>query len=176
VGYAGGSTADPTYRNIGDHTETLQVDYDPSVVTYEDLLAVFWEVHQPDRRSWSRQYMSAIFTHDDEQQRLATESMQQTARRLGKTLYTRILPFTGFTLAEDYHQKYYLRGAHDIYREIQARYDSPQAITDATAAARINGFLGGYGSREDVAAVQDALQLSPGSARRLTDSAGSANR
>lgn len=176
MGYAGGTTAEPTYRNIGDHTETLQVDYDPAIITFEDLLAVFWDGHQPDRRSWSRQYMSAIFTHDDEQLRLAAESMQQTARRRGKTLYTRILPFSGFTLAEDYHQKYFLKGSHDIYREIQARFDSPRAITDATATARINGLLGGYGSRDDAAALQDTLQLSPGSARRLMDSAGSANR
>lgn len=176
MGYAGGTTAEPTYRNIGDHTETLQVDFDPSVVTYEALLAVFWEGHQPDRRSWSRQYMSAIFAHDDEQLRLATESMAQAARRLGKTLHTRIVPFSGFTRAEDYHQKYFLKGTQDIYREIQARFDSPRAITDATATARINGLLGGYGSREDAAALQEVLQLSPGSARRLTDSAGSANR
>lgn len=151
------------------------MDYDPAVVSYEALLAAFWEGHRPERRSWSRQYMSAIFTHDSEQQRLATESMEQTARRLGETIYTRILPFTGFTLAEDYHQKYYLKGSHDIYREIQARYGSAQAVTDATATARINGFLGGYGTKDEVAALQESLQLSAGSFRRIMDSAGPAN-
>ena len=176
MGYAGGTTAAPTYRNIGDHTETLQVDYDPTVVSYAALLDVFWKSHQPDRRSWSRQYMSAIFTHDAEQQRLAEKSMEETARRLGKTLHTRILQFTGFTRAEDYHQKYYLKGYRDIYREIQARFATEQAITDATEAARMNGYLGGYGSPDGVDALQAVMQLSPGTLQRLKDSAGSANR
>ena len=70
VGYAGGETRNPTYSHIGDHTETVQVDYDPRRITYEDLLVIFWESHSPRERAWGRQYMNAVFFHD-EKQRLA---------------------------------------------------------------------------------------------------------
>jgi len=59
VGYAGGSTSSPTYRNIGDHTETIQIDYNPKEISHEELLDVFWRSHSPEVKSWSRQYMSA---------------------------------------------------------------------------------------------------------------------
>lgn len=175
VGYAGGTTPAPTYRDIGDHSETIEIDFDPEIIDYAQLLDLFWKGHQPQRRSWSRQYMSAVFVHNEAQRRLAEATQAAFSRRLGKTIHTRILPFTGFTRAEDYHQKYFLKGYRDIYREIQARYDTERQMTDATAAARVNGFLGGYGSVDDVTAVERELALSPGTVRRLKDAAGTAN-
>jgi peptide methionine sulfoxide reductase MsrA len=61
VGYAGGMKKNPTYRSLGDHTETVQIDFDPSVIPYGELLAVFWESHEPGSSTWSRQYMNAVF-------------------------------------------------------------------------------------------------------------------
>ena len=71
VGYAGGRLKAPTYTHIGDHTETVQVDYDPAQITYAELLEVFWQGHNPRSRPYSRQYMAAVFYHNQEQKELA---------------------------------------------------------------------------------------------------------
>jgi peptide-methionine (S)-S-oxide reductase len=106
VGYAGGTTVDPTYKTMGDHTETLQVDFDPSRISYGELLDVFWTSHRPTSPPLSRQYMSAILFHNEEQRRAAEESRDRMAKTFGN-VYTRIAPFERFYLAEEYHQKYY---------------------------------------------------------------------
>ena len=79
MGYSGGSRKDPTYNSLGDHTETLEIDFDPARVSYKELLEVFWKNHSPRTASWSRQYMAAVFVHDDEQKRLAGESRDRVA-------------------------------------------------------------------------------------------------
>src|SRR5262249_18399740 len=67
VGYTGGTSKDPTYYSLGDHTETLQIDFDPTVITYEQLLEVFWHTHNPCAQPWSRRYMSTVFYHGESQ-------------------------------------------------------------------------------------------------------------
>ena len=109
VGYAGGAKANPTYYALGDHAETIQIDYDPTRISYEELLNVFWESHNPTSPSWSRQYMSAIFYHNEEQQRLAQDTKARQEAKLGTKIYTEIVPYTQFYLAEDYHQKYHAK-------------------------------------------------------------------
>ena len=67
----------PTYHNIGDHTETVQIDYDPSLISYEQLLDIFWNSHDPTRNSRPGQYMRAVFFHDDRQRQLGQNKSQQ---------------------------------------------------------------------------------------------------
>lgn len=150
VGYAGGKKKDPTYYSLGDHTETIQIDYDPTQISYKELLDVFWKSHSPTSRSWSRQYMAAVFYHNAEQRKLAIESgNRETVKRKGK-IYTEILSFTGFYLAEPYHQKYWLRQERDLMKEFSVIYPNNEDFVNSTAAARLNGYLGGYGKLEDL--------------------------
>ena len=100
VGYAGGQTKDPTYRSIGDHSETIQIDYDPTRLSYRKLLSIFWQSHDPTSPAWSRQYMSAIFYHNDEQRMLALETRALEEKRRNKRIQTEIVPFGKFYLAE----------------------------------------------------------------------------
>ena len=179
MGYAGGTKRNPTYQSLGDHTETVQVDYDPSRITYEQLLAVFWDSHSPTHRPSSRQYMSIIFYHNDEQRRLAEASKARGYREpaSGRAkrkahLYTEIRPFTAFTLAEDYHQKYYLRGARELAREFAAIYPKEADFVASTAAARVNGYLGGNGTPEALKAQIDSFGLSPARRKALLERAG----
>jgi peptide-methionine (S)-S-oxide reductase len=74
VGYAGGEREAPTYRKMGDHTETVQVDFDPLRISYERMLEVFWESHDPAAGSWSRQYRNVIFFQNDRQREAAQRS------------------------------------------------------------------------------------------------------
>ena len=93
---------------MGDHTETVQVDYDPERITYDQLLEIFWESHQPTSRNSSRQYMNVIFYHDEHQRRLATTSQNAVEQKTSGTIRTKVLSIQSFTMAEDYHQKYIL--------------------------------------------------------------------
>ena len=99
----------PTYHDLGDHSETIQVDYDPAQISYAQLLEVFWTHHNPFTPLWSRQYMSAILYHNEEQRRLALESKSQLEARRGARVHTQIVPAGQFYLAEDYHQKYLMK-------------------------------------------------------------------
>ncbi|RJP17919.1 MAG: peptide-methionine (S)-S-oxide reductase [Candidatus Abyssobacteria bacterium SURF_5] len=117
-GYAGGDVENPTYEQVTSgttgHVEAVQVYYDPSRVSYEQLLEVFWKQIDPtdaggqfvDRGS---QYRSAIFYHDQEQRRLAekTKEALDKSGRFDRPIATEIRPFTNFYRAEDYHQDYY---------------------------------------------------------------------
>jgi len=165
VGYAGGTKKYPTYHDLGDHSETIELDYDPARITYQQLLDVFWKGHNPASRSWSRQYASIIFYHNDAQRRLAEESRERVASGLHSTVYTEIVPYSGFTLAEDYHQKHSLRQYPEFMQNLQRIYSSNREFVDSTAAARLNGYLGGEGSYETLAQELDDLGLS--SARKV---------
>jgi peptide methionine sulfoxide reductase msrA/msrB len=117
-GYTGGNKENPTYEEVSSgttgHVEAVQVYYDPSKITYEELLDYFWKHVDPtdaggqfvDRGT---QYRSAIFYHDEEQKRLAEKSKEALSKsgRFDKPIVTQILKFTKFYEAEDYHQDYY---------------------------------------------------------------------
>jgi peptide-methionine (S)-S-oxide reductase len=116
VGYAGGSTSDPSYEQVCSgttgHAESVDVWFDPSIISYSELLRTFWSVHDPttrDRQGWDfgSQYRSAIFVHDAEQERLAIASRDEHQGLLSKPIVTEIAPASMFYDAEDYHQRYF---------------------------------------------------------------------
>jgi peptide-methionine (S)-S-oxide reductase len=119
VGYAAGHTENPTYREVCSgmtgHTEAVLVVFDPAVISYADLLKVFWENHDPTQgmrqgNDVGTQYRSGIYVFDDEQRRLAEASRDLYQSRLSAagrgTITTEILPAPTFYYAEDYHQQY----------------------------------------------------------------------
>jgi len=169
VGYAGGTQPDPTYHNLGDHSETVQMDYDPSRISYEELLVVFFASHRPAQPSHSRQYASFIFVHNEEQRRLALLAKEREEARLGNKLYTEIVPAGTFYLAEEYHQKYYLQGQREVTKELRAMYPDFGDFVNSTAAARLNGLAGGHGTRAQFEAELDSYGLSPSAREKLLD-------
>ncbi|CAH2032014.1 peptide-methionine (S)-S-oxide reductase MsrA [Trichlorobacter ammonificans] len=118
VGYTGGRTEQPTYRQVcGDgtgHAEAVEVTFDADRISYEQLLALFWECHDPTQLNRQgpdigSQYRSAIFVHTDEQRRLAEESRERLAMsgRYRRSIVTEIVPAGIFWEAEEYHQQYH---------------------------------------------------------------------
>ena len=160
VGYAGGKAKNPDYGHMGDHTETVQVDYDPARISYERLLEIFWQSHRPDERNWSRQYMNAVFYHDERQKAAAKASKAAVEKKTGKNVRTEVLPVRSFTLAEDYHQKYLLKRYADLKSELTRIYPNHRDLVDSTAAARLNGYAGGHGGPEKLSVEMDMLGLS----------------
>jgi len=167
VGYAGGSKENPTYYSLGDHTETLQIEYDPDQISYQELLDVFWNSHNPARPSYSVQYKSIIFYHDEEQKRLALESKAREEEKRNANIYTEMVPYSRFYLAEDYHQKYYLSHVPDLNKELTAIYPDGNDFDNSTAVARVNGYVGGNGDIETLQQEIDSYGLSPTAKQRL---------
>ncbi len=119
VGYAGGEKINPTYYDLGYHSETIQIDYDPEKITYPQLLQIFWDNHNCTLESFSRQYMSIVFYHNLKQRDAAIQSMQEQEKKLDTKLVTEILPLTQFYRAEDYHQKFRLQQNEEISGELK---------------------------------------------------------
>ena len=119
VGYTGGNKENPTYEQVCSHTtghaEAVEVVFDPSVVTYSQLLDVFWSIHDPTQMNRQgpdigSNYRSAIFYHSEEQKVAAEESLkrqQESPRFRGKKIVTQIVPAAAFWPAEEYHQQYF---------------------------------------------------------------------
>ena len=160
VGYAGGEMEGPSYGKMGDHTETVRVDFDPKRITYTQLLEIFWDSHRPTSRNWSRQYMNAIFYHDDEQHRLAMESRARVKQKNGGTIRSEVLPLRSFTMAETYHQKYMLKQHSRLRGELSRTYPIHQDFVASTAVARLNGYAGGNGKRDQLSREIEMLGLS----------------
>jgi peptide-methionine (S)-S-oxide reductase len=118
AGYAGGEIKDPTYRQVASgntgHAEVARITFDPSIISYEQLLEVFWHTHNPTTKNRQGpdvgpQYRSAIFFHNEEQEVTAKKSLQKTDKSdlWEDPIVTEIQPLTNYSEAENYHQNYY---------------------------------------------------------------------
>jgi peptide-methionine (S)-S-oxide reductase len=151
VGYAGGKKQGPTYHDLGDHSESFQLDFDPTKISYEQLLALFWADHSPTQPFFCDQYKCAIFCADEVQEKLAKKTRDALQAKLGRSVTTTIQKLDRFYLAEDYHQKYLLQSQRDVARELRAIYPDMRDFTGSTAAARINAWLSGHGDKAQFA-------------------------
>ena len=117
VGYTGGNMVNPTYKDVctdrTGHAEAVEIEYDPAKVSYDQLLNVFWENHDPTQLNrqgpdFGSQYRSAIFYHSPEQQQLAEASKlaREKSGKYSRPVVTQIVPEARFYEAEDYHQQY----------------------------------------------------------------------
>lgn len=140
VGYTGGHKANPTYKEVCEgttgHVEALQLTYDPSLVSYEKLLELFWHQIDPNQSDGQfcdigPQYRPVIFYHDDNQKKLALASKERLIKeeRLGP-IKVSIEPATEFYLAEDYHQKYYKKSRlhYELYKHGSGRNERLKAL------------------------------------------------
>ena len=139
------------------------------MISYEELLKRFWEGHDPTARSSSTQYKAAVFYHNNEQRKLAEETRDRIEAAQKIEVHTEILPFSRFYVAEAYHQKYGLRGHNEFMREFRSIYPSDEALMNSTAAARVNGYLSGFGSSAALQKEIDSYGLSPEAQRRLLE-------
>jgi peptide-methionine (S)-S-oxide reductase len=125
-GYSGGHVVNPTYEQVcgkrTGHAEVVQVWYDPAVISYEDILYIFWRIHDPTTpnrqgNDVGPQYRSVIFYHDEAQRAVAEKSRAETeaGRVWPDPIVTEIVPFDVFYEAEEYHQDYFARNPYQPY-------------------------------------------------------------
>ncbi|KAK0169885.1 hypothetical protein PV328_010519 [Microctonus aethiopoides] len=147
VGYAGGNQPSPTYKNMGDHTEVIDIEYDPEVISYNQLLSIFWNNHEYGVTTKIKtQYASLILYHDDEQKTIAEKSYEQEQSERGEILTTTIKKFEKFYPAENYHQKYRLQ-SHSYLLESFGLM-TPELIRTSPIAAKLNGYVSGAATLE----------------------------
>jgi len=129
AGYAGGEIKNPTYKQVSsgttDHAEVARITYDPSVISYEQLLEVFWHTHNPTTKNRQGadvgpQYRSVIFYHTDHQKEVAEKSLKKTdsSNLWEDPIVTEIQPLTNYSKAENYHQNYYENNPNAGYCQV----------------------------------------------------------
>jgi peptide-methionine (S)-S-oxide reductase len=129
-GFAGGATANPSYEEVctgsTGHAEVIQLQFDPAVISYDKLLEIFWEAHDPTTlnrqgNDVGTQYRSIILYSDDAQKLAAEKSKAEAASHFSSPIVTQIVPLTKFYPAESYHQNYYNEHSHQGYCEFVIR-------------------------------------------------------
>jgi len=128
-GYAGGEKPNPTYDEVCSgttgHAEAIQIEFDPSIISYDKILEVFWHLHDPTTPNQQgndigTQYRSEIFYHSAKQNRIAEESKEELekSKAFNRPIVTQIVPFTNFYKAENYHQNYYDKNKSAPYCQV----------------------------------------------------------
>jgi len=171
-GYAGGKEIDPTYRDVASgqtgHTETVDILYDPSEVSYEELLDVFWKHINPTDSTGQfvdrgLQYRSAIFYRDEEQKRAAEKSKADfdQSGKFDKPIVTQIVKFTEFYEAEDYHQDYYKKQPmrYQAYRNGSGRNQFLEKVWGKELKVSAPGNAGKYKKTDDATLKKTLTRL-----------------
>ncbi|MZQ86581.1 peptide methionine sulfoxide reductase [Paenibacillus sp. 5J-6] len=152
VGFAGGTTENPTYRQMGDHSETVEMDFDPSIVSLETILHVFWSNHNPVNINdyKGRQYRSLVLYRNPIQMDIIHKVMADREVQGNGRPDTEVAPLIHFYLAEDRHQKYYLKRYPDALDKLKPLFPTDEELTNATLAARLNGLAKGYTNMDKI--------------------------
>jgi len=159
-----------------DYSETVQVEFNPQEISYQQLLDVFWASHDPTYKVYSRQYRNAIFYLSEEQRIQAERSRELIEKSKKRPVYSAIEKAGVFYPAEDYHQKFYLRQKDKLIEEFKQIYPDDDQFIASTAAARINGYLGCNGKPEDLKKEVGLLGLSAAAQNYLVEYVATACR
>lgn len=158
VGFAGGTLENPTYRSIGDHVETVEVLYDPDLITYPELLRHFWRHHNARAKPIFRQYASAVFAVDESQEKAAKKERRAWQQKTGgDKLLTAVLPIQKFYPAGESHQKYYLQQDPPLLESLP---DGEQKL-NTLLATKLNAVAGRGGERESLEKTLAELGINP---------------
>lgn len=171
VGYAGGTTEQPTYREMGDHAETVEIGFDAEVISVDRLLETFWNNHNPVNINGykGRQYQSLLLYRDEAQAEAFNRVKQRMASAAGHTLETEIAPFAAFYPAESRHQKYYLKRYPDALEKLRGLYESEEAFMRSKLAARLNGIAKGFANLAPVLLEIETWPIEPGERNALME-------
>ncbi|SFT12921.1 peptide-methionine (S)-S-oxide reductase [Paenibacillus sp. BC26] len=152
VGFAGGTTDNPKTRHTGDHTEMVEIEFDPAIVRLETILALFWNNHNPANINnyRDRLYNSLVLYRDKAQLSVIQEVMKSRGEQGKGVPATEYMPYTVFYPAEDRHQKYFLKRFPDAIAKLRTLFPTDDELTQATLAARLNGIAKGFANMDQI--------------------------
>ncbi|GGD97185.1 peptide-methionine (S)-S-oxide reductase MsrA [Paenibacillus nasutitermitis] len=170
TGYAGGTSVDPVYRHMGDHTETVRIDFNPAIIAFEDILDLFWDSHNPANiNDYKGTQYKSLLLYDDGEQEEAIRQVLAKRKEQGKSEPdTEVAPLSAFYPAEDKHQKYYLKRYSHAIEKLSLLYPSPEDRVHSTLAARLNGLAKGYTSLERIIEELPQWPIDPETRERMT--------
>ena len=129
------------------------------MISYEALLDIFWRSHNAFGRSWSTQYQAVLWTHGPGQADIARASAASWGKAKDSEVQTPMRPATRFWIAEDYHQKYYLRSRGQLLKALVGANATEDEIRESTIAARANGWITGHGKAAEIAREAEVLGI-----------------
>ena len=149
VGYAGGKEGQPTSKNTLDFTEVLQIQYDPELLSLDQILTQFFDQHNTTRAPYSIKYRSVLFYQNEEQKEKLSQKVKEMQRKNG-VIYTAVEPLEQFYEEVTRHQKYYFQRWKPVYQKWCELYSWEDSLVESTLAARLNGLSRGYGTLEEI--------------------------
>ncbi|KOR23908.1 peptide-methionine (S)-S-oxide reductase [Clostridium sp. L74] len=167
VGYTGGNTLLPTYNSMGDHLETLEIYYDSSKITFENLLMVFEKNHNYTVRPNLLQYNSAIFYNNESEKEVCLIWKRNKGDELNKEILTNISPIKKFYYAEFYHQKYYVQLEPVIMSNLRSMFSTGNDLISSPLCHKLNAYLGGYNTFKNLNKEIKDFNLSQDAKNRL---------
>lgn len=169
VGYAGGSSINPSYTNLGLHTEVIEIDYDPEIISYSQLIDEFFNAHNETLRPYDQRVKSLIFYRDDEELEIAKVKLNDARMAIDdeENVYTELKEFSVFYIAEEKNQNRSLKTEISLYEEIRAKYGSDEKVLLSVLASKLNGVVYGYGSVEEAENLLSKSALSEEAINRI---------
>jgi len=149
VGYAGGKEGQPTSKNTLDFTEVLQIQYDPELLSLDQILTQFFDQHNTTRAPYSIKYRSVLFYQNEEQKEKLSQKVKEMQRKNG-VIYTAVEPLEQFYEEVTRHQKYYFQRWKTVYQKWCELYRWEDSLVESTLAARLNGLSRGCGTLEEI--------------------------
>lgn len=169
VGYTGGKSTMPSYDDLGNHIEVIEVDYNPAVITYEGLVKAYFEYYDATVRPYSQRVKSVVFYRTNKEKRIASNIKAQVSKQVNQALFTEIDPVDVFYLAESEHQLSYLKKETSLYGEITQIFPDEELQLLSVLASKLNGIIAGFGSEEQVLLVLKDSGLSTASMNRVKE-------
>lgn len=159
AGYGGGLSPRPSYHDLEEHAEIVRVEFDPQVVSLEELLDLFWSHHDPFHGSGRGQYRALLLGETPNSAERLHAAVAALEERVSRRVVTEV--FEGpFHRAEDYHQKWRLRRRERVFQELSRSYSDERSLLDSVAATKLNGYVGGHGTRAQLERDVGRLGLS----------------
>jgi peptide-methionine (S)-S-oxide reductase len=152
TGFAGGTTDNPHTRHAGDHTEVVDIEFDPEIVSLETILNVFWSSHNPVNINNYRErlYQSLVLYRDPAQREVIQAVMKSREERGNGMPDTEVASYAGFYPSEARNQKFYLKRFPDAIAKLKTLFAADEELADSMLAARLNGLAKGYTNMEKI--------------------------
>jgi peptide-methionine (S)-S-oxide reductase len=167
VGFSGGTYEKPTYTNSRDHSETVELLYDPSSISYRELCREFFHAHNPAWTGVLKQYANALFYTTGQERRIAEQESERRGSKDGTVMRTPLREFDRFHPASASHQKHHLRTHRELMSAFRSVFPDDTAFTASTAAMRVNSAIAGFSETALIRQELPEYGLSESAAERV---------
>jgi len=171
VGYSGGKSSNPSYKVVDLHSEVVEIDYDPDVISYAELIDIFFNAHNETLRPYDQRVKSLIFYRNEVEYEIAKTKIDAIRKNTDKneSVYTELKAFEILYLAEPEHQNRSLKLEPSLYSELKQIFKTEDKILFSILASKLNGYIYGYGTLEEAQTLLESSGLSEASKQRVFD-------